>query len=273
MTKYNKLQKKNFKFNCRPLLLQLTVYRGLFIGFNVADVSLMCVRPRFYSTSLPSGLPNNFNLIEDLCPAVRYSDADSEKVQILADNRKKVGVYIWVNNVNGNKYVGSSVSLSVRMYTYYSLRSLAKSNRPIDRALLKYGFSKFSLYILEYCTSENVIEREQYYLDLIKPEYNIVEKAGSTIGYKHTEDSLAKMRNFVLSDEVRKRKASSTANASAANRVPILVENIKTNEVSEYISMTEASKVLGVHKNAVGQAISNNRLIKKTYRVTKKTSD
>ncbi len=228
---------------------------------------------RFYSTSgapLPSGLPNNSKFIEDSCPAVRYGDADSEKVQILADNRKKVGVYLWINNVNGNKYVVSSVSLSVRMYTYYSLRSLAESNRPIDRALLKYGFSKFSFYILEYCTSENVIEREQYYLDLIKPEYNIVEKAGSTLGYKHTEESLAKMRNFVLSDEVRKIKASSTANASAANRVPIIVENIKTNEVSEYISMTEARKVLGVHKNAVGQAISNSRLIKKTYRVTKK---
>ena len=78
------------------------------------------------------------------------------------------------------------------------------------------------------------------------------------------------MRNFVLSDEVKKRKAGSTANASAANRVPIVVENLKTNEVLEYNSMTEASKVLGVHKNSVGQAISNNRLIKKTYRVTKK---
>lgn len=204
--------------------------------------------------------------MSDLCPVVRYEDADTDKVQILADNRKKAGVYLWVNNVSGNKYVGSSISLSVRMYTYYSLRSLAKSNRP----LLKYGFSKFSLYILEYCTSENVIDREQYYLDTIKPEYNIVEKAGSTLGYTHNEASLAKMRNFVLSDEVRKRKASSTANAAAANRVPIVVENIKTNEIIEYISMTEAVKVLGVHKNAVGQAISNNRLIKKTFRVTKK---
>ena len=194
----------------------------------------------------------------DLCYEVGYSDADINKVQILADNRKKVGVYLWINNENGNKYIGSSVSLSVRMYTYYSLRSLAKSNRPVDRALLKYGFSKFSLYILEYCTSENVLEREQYYLDRIKPEYNIVEKAGSTLGYKHTEESLAKMRDFVLSDEVKIRKARSTANASAAKRVPIIVENIKTKEVSEYISMTEASKVLGVHKNAVGQAISNN---------------
>ena len=68
------------------------------------------------------------------------------------------------------------------MYTYYSLRSLAKSNRPIDRALLKYGFSKFSFSAAEYCTSVNVLEREQYYLDLIKPEYNIIEKAGSTLG-------------------------------------------------------------------------------------------
>lgn len=126
------------------------------------------------------------------------------------------------------------------------------------------------MYILDYCTSENVIEHEQYYLNTIKPEYNIVEKAGSTLGYKHNEASLAKMRNFVLSDEVRKRKASSTVNAAAANRVPIVVENIKTNEITEYISMTEAGKELGVHKNAVGQAISNKRLIKKTFLVTKK---
>ena len=45
------------------------------------------------------------------------------------------------------------------MYTYYSLRSLAKSNRPIDRALLKYGFSNFILEILEYCDKNNVIKK------------------------------------------------------------------------------------------------------------------
>ena len=30
----------------------------------------------------------------DLCPEVIYSNADTDKVQILADNRKKVGVYL-----------------------------------------------------------------------------------------------------------------------------------------------------------------------------------
>lgn len=107
----------------------------------------------------------------DIKPVVIYANADEDKVQILADNRKKAGVYRWINNKNGNTYVGSSINISVRMYTYYSLRSLAKSNRPIDRALLKYGFSNFTLEILEYCSEENLLKREQYYLDLLKPQY------------------------------------------------------------------------------------------------------
>ena len=89
--------------------------------------------------------------------------------------------------MNGKTYIGSSTNLSVRFYTYYSLRSLAKSNRPMERTLLKYGFSNFSLEILEYCNLKDLLGREQYYLDTLKPEYNIVKIAGSTLGYKHSE--------------------------------------------------------------------------------------
>lgn len=155
------------------------------------------------------------------------------------------------------------------MYTYYSLLSLAKSNRPIDRALLKYGFSNFTLEILEYCDKNNVLEREQYYMDILKPQYNIVEIAGSTLGYKHTPESLAKMRDFVLSNEVRDRKALSTANATAARRIPILVENMETKVKQEYSSLTEAGFALGVSKALISQGLINNRLIKKIYRITK----
>lgn len=71
-----------------------------------------------------------------------------------------------------------------------------------------------------------------------------MEQAGSTLGYKHTPESLEKMRNFVLSDEVRQRKALSTANATAARRVSIIVKNIKTSNIEEYNSLTEAAKAL-----------------------------
>lgn len=44
-------------------------------------------------------------------------------------------------------------------------------------------------------------------MDILKPEYNIVEKAGSTLGYRHTPESLEKMRDFVMSEEARAKKA------------------------------------------------------------------
>lgn len=106
-------------------------------------------------------------------------------------------------------------------------------------------------------------------MDLVKPQYNIVKTAGSTLGYKHTPESLAKMRDFLLSDEVRARKALSTVNATAARKIAIIVENIETNDKSEYDSLADAGKALGVSRAAISQAILNNRLIRKTYRITK----
>ena len=153
------------------------------------------------------------------------------------------------------------------MYTYYSLRSLAKSNRPIDRALLKHGFSNFSLEILEYCDIKVLLEREQYYLNRLKPVYNVVEKAGSTIGYKHTEETLKKMREFILSDEDLTKKRLSTKNASAARSISVLVRNIKTKEVNKYKSMTETAKAIGVTKGAVSQALKGNKIINKLFYV------
>lgn len=142
---------------------------------------------------------------------------------------------------------------------------------PCTVTLLKYGFSGFSLEILEYCDKEVLLEREQYYLDNLRPEYNIVKTAGSTLGYKHTEESLEKMRNFVLSEEVLARKRLSTVNATASRKVAIIVEDIETNEKSEYVSLTEAGEALGVSKAAVSQALLNNRLIQKRYAIKRKT--
>ena len=161
-------------------------------------------------------------------PIIVYSNADEDKLSIFADNRNKSGIYRWINKKNDNTYIGSSVNIRVRMYTYFSLRSLAKSNRPIDRAILKYGFFNFRLEILEYGDKNNILTREQYYMNIFKPQYNIAEIAGSTLGYKHTSESIAKMRNFVLSDEVKTIKALSTINATAAKRISILVENTET---------------------------------------------
>jgi len=75
------------------------------------------------------------------------------------------------------------------------------------------------------------------------------------LGYKHTPESLDKMRNFILSDEVREIKALSPLKASATNKHPMVITDIKTNEVTSYDSLTDAGKALGVSRAAISQAV------------------
>jgi group I intron endonuclease len=124
---------------------------------------------------------NKKNIIYNIVtPVIRYSNADLDKYIILKENRNKSGVFRLVNNINGKSYVASSTSLSNELNIYYSLSSLrreVKGSIIIYRALLKYGYSNFSLDILEYCEPSVLIAREQYYIDYLKPEYNILKKS------------------------------------------------------------------------------------------------
>jgi hypothetical protein len=94
--------------------------------------------------------------------------------------------------ITGKSYIGSSISLSKRFNNYYSLtflnRTLNKGNSSIYSALLKHGHKNFSLDILEYCERDVLIKREQYYLDLLKPKYNILKFAGSRLGHMPSEN-------------------------------------------------------------------------------------
>ena len=61
--------------------------------------------------------------------------------------------------------------------------------------MLKYGPAGHRLEILEYCKKVKavILAREQYCIHLFKPEYNLLQMAGSPLGYKHTEETRAKM--------------------------------------------------------------------------------
>lgn len=68
----------------------------------------------------------------------------------------------------------------------------AKSH--INYALLKYGYSEFSLEILEYCDPGMTREREQYYLDNLVHEYNILQTAVSNRGFRHSPEAIERKR-------------------------------------------------------------------------------
>jgi len=142
-----------------------------------------------------------------IVPAVVYSNPDAEKERILKENRGKSGVYRFTNLINGKSYIGSSSSINRRLREYFNFNQISKGNRTINKALLKYGYSGFKLEILEYCEPSNCIEREQYYLDLLKPKYNILKTAGSSLGYPHSEEAKKKISEAKknMTEETKKR--------------------------------------------------------------------
>jgi len=130
-----------------------------------------------------------------IIPILIYNNADTMKQDIIKNNVKKIGVYRWKNNITGDCYIGSSTNLSnrLRMYFRYDIISDAtKGNSIIHSALLKYGYSNFSLEILEYCDKDVVLNREQHYLDTLSPAYNILKVAGSNYGHRQREESILK---------------------------------------------------------------------------------
>lgn len=165
----------------------------------------------------------------------------------------------------------------------------AKSRSLICKALLKYGYSGFKLEILEYCSESVVINREQYYIDLFKPEYNILKIAGSSLGYKHTEETLAKLRReftpehlILLKEHLSKHNASEEQRAKAKERmlainekkgIRVEVTDVRAQITTVYTSIRKAADALGSDNKALqyNEKVQNDkgeiRLFKKYYKV------
>lgn len=130
-------------------------------------------------------------------PVKLYKNVDLDKLLIIRENKAKAGVYRLLNLTNGKSYIGSSSNLGRRFTEYLSISYLEtqieKGRSLICTALLKYGYSAFQLEIIEYCAPEKATIREQYFLDLMCPEYNILSKAGSSLGHQHSEETKVKM--------------------------------------------------------------------------------
>ena len=159
----------------------------------------------------------------------------------------------------------------------------------ICKALLKYGYSGFKLEILEYCAESEVLNREQYYIDLLKPEYNILKIAGSTLGYKHTEETLAKLRREftpehlnLLREHLAKHNASEEQRAKAKERmlainekkgIRVEVTDVRTQITTVYASVRKAADALGsdnkalMYNEKVQIEKGEIRLFKKYYQV------
>lgn len=110
-------------------------------------------------------------------------------------------VYQIKNIVTGDIYIGSTKSYRTRKNNHLThLRTKKHCNIRLSNAFEQYGEIAFEFTILEEC--EDLIIREQYYIDTLRPQYNIFRKAyivagenHPMFGRNHTEASRLKIKN------------------------------------------------------------------------------
>lgn len=140
------------------------------------------------------------------------------------------GIYKITCTANGKVYIGSAVDFGNRKRQHFhALRHNKHKNKHLQNAYNKYGEASFIFRVVEYCSPETLIEREQYYIDLydvVNSGFNLNPLAGSSlgivrseetrqrisesgIGRKHTDEAKQKIseagKNRVVSQETREK--------------------------------------------------------------------
>jgi len=199
-----------------------------------------------------------------------YKDPLNQRNLIRLDNNGKIGIYSWVNKVNGKFYIGSGNSLYLRISDYYqNWYIISRSNLYIVKAFIEYGIKNFSLVILEYSNSENLILCEQKWINLLKPEYNIKYMVKNIKNCKHVIENKKKTRKISINkkhtEEVKQvindycknennsfydkkpltlLKTTSKTNKLSTSRLEVEITDIKTKITTIFSSIRKAAKAI-----------------------------
>jgi group I intron endonuclease len=163
---------------------------------------------------------------------------------------------------------------------YYSYSRISNENRkfPIHNALLKYGYSGFKLEILEFCDQYSLIVREQYYIDSLNPDYNVLSVAGSSLGFKHSEATKELFRKTRLGiKKARSLDKKSVSTFSCSNirpvsdkkrlnlsnnsykAIPVTLTNVETKVSTTFVSKNKAAAFLNVSEATVRKYLLEGR--------------
>lgn len=135
------------------------------------------------------------------------------QLKVAAENRQKSGVYMVFNKKNGKFYVGSAITNRIQVRFRNHCFHDSVGSVLLRRAINKYGLESFSFHILEYYAGFvhkddfkkahlALLARETFFIELLKPAYNILNVAGSSLGYKLDLETRLKMKANYL--EARK---------------------------------------------------------------------
>ena len=163
------------------------------------------------------------------------------------------GIYKIVNTMNGDCYVGSSNKIEVRKRSHrFYLRAGTHYNPRLQKSWAEYGEAAFIFEILEEVIDfDQLLLREQYYLDTLHPQYNIATYASRPLTVyvktpEHIEKIKAANRNPANWTPERKRRLSEANRGRKHTLTPKerlrRQNNLKRPEVREAARLSNATR-------------------------------
>ena len=135
-----------------------------------------------------------------------------------------MGIYQITNLENGKKYIGMSNNIKRRFMEHKAPKNFNKNRNVIYKSIRKYGIECFRFEILEEInTIQELPNREIYWIDKIKPEYNMNLGGLGNCGYVVRSETKEKLRRIgklqwsSLTDEEKKLRIKNNLKGPKAN--------------------------------------------------------
>lgn len=135
-------------------------------------------------------------------------------------------VYKLTNTTTGEFYIGSTNDFDKRVRQHlYRLRNNKQANPKLQNSFNKYGESSFEFSVVEVLeNTDHQLEREQYWLNTLKPTFNIIKNAGE-IHYPTPTKEVG--QKISAANTGKKRPLSAIIRTAEANRGRVASEETR----------------------------------------------
>ena len=182
---------------------------------------------------------------------------------------KKSGVYAFINLINGMRYIGSSKNIYKRLREHIFGGS---SNKLLQKDFKKYGLNKFIFVVYAYSDNKQnlIIDLENKYISLFPFSmlYNLTPTAGSMLGYKHSEESILKMKEWSKNNnpmlgknrtiEIREKILNSKSK-------PVTLYNNNNQYILTFKNYKQLANFLGCSNSTIGNYLKSGKCFKSLY--------
>lgn len=166
--------------------------------------------------------------------------------------KKKIpqsGVYCIENTKNGKLYIGSSKNMYQRLHVHrIYLNNKVHQNQKLQNSWNKHTEENFICYSLELCDFDNLTQREQYWIDLLKPWYNITLKVERNI--------LSEESRIKISETLKRKYKSGEIKATRTSKIDCY--DLNGNFIKSYNMLKDCSNELNIATSSITRILNGD---------------